>query len=253
MFFRGSVEKSSANRGGNSRRRLPVLFCLDVSPSMRYCKKSNPSSIKVLKKSVKEMIKELRKIRDVDIEISIVTFSEKVYVDTPFTKIDQFKFPWIRIRGSHTRLANAILHCYKKIDEKQNEYLNSGQKQYFPYFILVTDGDPDGCDENEETKMAVDMVTKHCHAQQSGKEIIVPFIIGVGDNMEFKNLQEYSKDFQSGFFMINGHVDPTTMSFEDVFRFITVSINKRFDLETIWQIGKLIDNVKTRHRIPEDR
>ena len=220
---------------GNVARRLPIVFCLDVSPSMGWREGNNSSSIELLNAAVNGFLSELQNDARVcaAVEVSFVTFSTDVIEDTGFENI-RFITPrkYTAVEHGGTFISKAVLRSIEKIEEKKRE-LEDSEIQYFaPFLILVTDGDPDAIDiSNSSTyNEALNAVKSHCDSHVGATEIIIPFIIGVGDHMEVKTLTRYAEGFTNGYFSVRGNASSIKTKFSKVFELIGNSTKKSVHL-----------------------
>lgn len=214
-------------------KRLPIVFCLDVSPSMGL-EWEGISSIQLLNEAVEKFIKELRE--DIKTkaaaEIAFVTFSTNIEIDTPFESVVSISTPKFKtVDYGGTRMAQAVLRSVEKIEAKKKEYIDKSLDFYAPFLVLVTDGNPDENDDSALERKAIEIVNSHCTSHIGAEEIIVPFIIGVGDNVK-ATLNEYAKGFINGYFPIKGQSQKGS-SFNRVFQLIGNSIRKSVNLNSM--------------------
>lgn len=224
----------------NSARRLPIVFCLDVSPSMDWEMPGNNTPMELLNEAVKEFISKLKedpKARTCA-EVAFVTFSTKIELDTEFTSVKSLEIPRLKaVEEGGTNISEAVLRSIEKIEERRRSLEDKGIHYYAPFLVLVTDGNPDG-DPNEETKeeamlreKSLEAVKSHCTSSVGASEIIIPFIIGVGDFTVSKTLTSYSAGFVDGYFPIKGSTGAVTrLKFQEVFQMIGNSTKKVIDL-----------------------
>lgn len=217
----------------NASKRLPIVFCLDVSPSMGWKEGHNSSSIELLNAAVSNFVQELRsdaKARTAA-EIAFVTFSTNIEMDTEFESIGSLKTPiFTPVRRGGTQMAAAVLRSIDKIEARRRQLENSEIGYYAPFLVLVTDGNPDKNDDLEKYNRALALVRSHCDSHIGASEIIVPFIIGVGDNIDSETLNNYSAGFTKGYFPIKGSARNAQLEFNKVFKMIGNSTKKSIHL-----------------------
>lgn len=218
----------------NASRRLPIVFCLDVSPSMDWEVLGNNTPMELLNEAVKAFISELKE--DVKArtcaEIAFVTFSTHIELDTEFTSVKSLEIPKLKaVEEGGTQIAKAVLRSIEKIEERRRNLEDKGIPYYAPFLVLVTDGNPDENDEPDLQEKALKLVRSHCTSNVGASEIIVPFIIGVGDFTVSKTLTSYSAGFVDGYFPIKGSTGAVArVKFHDVFQMIGNSTKKAIDL-----------------------
>ena len=217
----------------NASKRLPIVFCLDVSPSMGWKEGHNSSSIELLNAAVSNFVQELRsdaKARTAA-EIAFVTFSTNIEMDTEFESIGSLKTPtFTPVRRGGTQMAAAVLRSIEKIEARRRQLEKSEIGYYAPFLVLVTDGNPDKNDDLEKYNRALALVRSHCDSHIGASEIIVPFIIGVGDNIDSETLNNYSAGFTKGYFPIKGSARNAQLEFNKVFKMIGNSTKKSIHL-----------------------
>lgn len=217
----------------NTSKRLPIVFCLDVSPSMGWKEGSNSSSIELLNAAVNNFIWELK--QDVKAraaaEVAFVTFSTNIEMDTEFESVSSLQnLTFAPVTHGGTYISKAVLRSIEKIENRRTQLENSEIGYYAPFLVLVTDGDPDNIDDAEMYNKALAAVKSHCDSHIGASEIIVPFIIGVGDHTASKTLNSYSEGFTKGYFPIKGKADNAKVQFNKVFQMIGNSTRKSIHL-----------------------
>lgn len=218
---------NDARRFGNTIKRLPIVFCLDVSPSMGWdIDNRDIIPMELLNNSVNTFIREINsdgRTRS-SAEVSYVTFSTDIEVDSPFIPARNLDNIHLRpVSEGGTNMAQAVLRSYQKLEERVNEYVRSGIRFNVPFFVLVTDGNPDDNDDGYLQEQAIATVNAHCHSNQGASGLVIPFIVGVGKRVDSKTLLRYSQGFTNGFFHIRGDSEQVQTCFSDVFRVISNS------------------------------
>lgn len=244
----------------NASRRLPIVFCLDVSPSMGWKKNRKYSSIELLNRSMNKFAREIKEDPScrAAAEIAFVTFSTDIEIDSPFIAardLKEQKFSPVKEGG--TNLSGGIIASIKKIEKRAEELMDSETPFYAPFLVIITDGDPDDSDEESSASIAKQMILDHCSSKKGARDIIIPFIIGIGDLLTdnaINRLNDYSKGFSKGFYHIKGDDDENLKGFDVVLRLIrgsvgtSVSLSKYFGdteyVETIIQnMNEVIDEL----------
>lgn len=225
--------KNDRRPNTNTSKRLPIVFCLDVSPSMGWQIGMNSSSIDLLNVAVNNFVKELQddpKARTCA-EVSFVTFSTNIEMDTEFESIGTLHAPNFQpVEEGGTQMAQAVLRSIQKIEARRKQLENMEIPYYAPFLVLVTDGNPDENDIPAMQASALSAVKSHCDSHIGAAEIIVPFVIGVGDHISPKTLNSYASGFTKGYFPISGTAGKAKMQFNKVFQMIGNSTKKSIHL-----------------------
>ena len=237
---------NDSSKFGNTIKRLPIVFCLDVSPSMNWGDaNADVSPIELLNDSVNLFIREINtdgRTRSAA-EVAYVNFSTDIEVDSrfmPARNLDDIHLETVARGG--TNMAQAVLRSYEKLEQRVKEYAENGIRHNATFFVLVTDGNPDDNDVGELQERAIKTVKQHCHSDEGAKGIVIPFIVGVGDRVDKKTLMRYSEGFTNGFFHIRGNTEQTQTCFANVFRIISNSTKKSVHLNL--SAGEIIDEIR---------
>ena len=140
-------------------------------------------------------------------------------------------------------MAQAVLRAYEKLEQRVAMYEQMGLRYNVPFFVLVTDGNPDDNDDNELQKRAIETVNAHCHSHHGASGIIIPFIVGVGSRVDKNTLLRYSEGFTNGFFHIRGNSEQVQTCFADVFRVISNSTKASVHLNL--SAGEIVETIRT--------
>lgn len=219
-------------QGFTTTKRLPIVFCLDVSPSMGWKEGNNSSSMELLNAAVTNFVSEIKKDlkAKTSAEVAFVTFSTNIEMDTAFTPVNQLTVPSFKpVEEGGTNMAQAVLRSIEKIEGERNRLKNAEIGYFAPFLVLVTDGNPNKNDDPNVYNMALAAVKKHCDSHIGAQEIIVPFIIGVGDYINAETLNAYARGFTKGYFPIRGKA-AKTRNFSKVFQLIGNSTKKSIHL-----------------------
>lgn len=233
------------NIGYNSAKRLPIVFCLDVSPSMGWKTEGNSSSMELLNAAVANFLRELKQDPKAcaSAEVAFVTFSTFIELDTNFESAGTMNIPMFSpVDHGGTRMAQAVLRSIDKIETRRRQLEDNEIGYYAPFLVLVTDGNPDNNDDEQMQKQAMELVRSHCDSHVGAQEIIVPFIIGVGDHLESSTLNAYSAGFTNGFFHVSGSVGAASQ-FSKVFKMIGNSTKQSIHLNGSG--AKILNTIQT--------
>ena len=228
----------------NSAKRLPIVFCLDVSPSMGWRIGNNSTSMELLNEAVATFINELKldpKAKS-SAEVAFVTFSTNIEDETDFESVASLGTPKFQpVDEGGTQMAEAVLYAINKIEKRRAELSNMEIPYYAPFLVMLTDGNPDDNDDGALQSKAIAAVRSHCDSHVGASEIIVPFVIGVGDHIDPDTLNRYAAGFTDGYFGIRGQADAVKkVKFQKVFQLIGNSTKVSIHLN-----GKTSETIRT--------
>ena len=122
-------------QGFNTAKRLPIVFCLDVSPSMGWKEGNNSSSMELLNAAVNNFIKELKqnvRARSAA-EVAFVTFSTNIEMDTEFESMNSLKTPlFASVDHGGTQMAQAVIRSIDKLEQRRKQLEQSEIAYYVP-------------------------------------------------------------------------------------------------------------------------
>lgn len=229
----------------NSAKRLPIVFCLDISPSMGWIIDNNSSPIELLNVAVRNFIEGLKqdlRCRN-SAEIAFVAYSSDIVLDSDFQSVSTMRIPSFRtVEEGGSCMSKAVLRSIQKIERRRLELIDMQIGYYAPFLVIVTDGDPDHTDDPASTTRAIDIIRKHCNSHIGAREIIVPFVIGVGDYIDQATLNNYASGFTDGFFSIRGSSQNIGYRFNRVFQMIGNSTKKSIHLNA--KGNEIIDSIR---------
>ncbi len=201
---------------------LFLVLCLDLSPSMSMNERAA-----FMNKAIQHLLDQLNldpKTRYA-VEVAVVTFSTGVYKQDaefrPLSALQNKTYTPVKEGGTNT--SEAVMYSYELIENKIKERkdFDPNFEYYLPFFVLVTDGDPDHTDPNRQK--VVDVIRSHCNTS-SGEHLIAPYIIGVGNHVEEDYLNRMAEDFTGKAIMIADDSDLEGALFQELFDFIGKSI-----------------------------
>ena len=213
----------------NAADRLPILFCLDVSASMAVRRdKATSPPITLLNEAVKQLLNQLRDELPMA-EVAFLTFSEQDVDYVPFQSLSDLldlEFHVVADQNG-TSLAHAVRKSIEKIEEERRELERLMVKNYAPFLIIVTDGD-EGDKQQSDIQQAQDEIYAHTRSRSGERTLIVPFIIGVGENVSLDKLKGYSRGFEEGAFRLKNRAQ--IQAFRAIFKIVGDSIGSSVDL-----------------------
>ena len=193
----------------NPMARVPVCLCLDTSGSMgrivggdvqstgrqefRDGKLWNIvtggiSAINELTDGVKAFYEELRsdEVAQYSAEVCVVTFGGKApELLMDFSNIDrQPELPSLVADGD-TPMGEAVNLALDCLEKRKQEYKDKGVDYFQPWLVLMTDGAPNGSEE--ELNRAIERTAEMVEARK-----LTVFPIGIGDGADMETLARFS-------------------------------------------------------------
>lgn len=105
-----------------------------------------------------------------------------------------------------TKISEAVVHSIDLLEDRKETLKSYGC--YAPFLVLITDGNPDqreGRSIDREQNEAIQKIISHCSTNSVSNNLIIPFIVGVGDdNIETSTLKAYAGGFEDGFIHMRG-------------------------------------------------
>lgn len=122
----------------NFEQKCLCVLVLDISGSMRG------EPIKALNEGLKDFYEDIYKddSKSQKIEISILTFNDKVNTVQEPALVEDFTMPTLSAGGS-TAMVDAVNEAIAKVEARKQWYKDQGVPYYRPWIILMTDGEPD--------------------------------------------------------------------------------------------------------------
>ncbi len=220
-------------------KRMPVVLCLDISPSMNGCRR-----IEHLNKAVSLFFSSLKNNTKVanSAEFAIVPYSTNIENEKSFLFLDQFAIPTFKtVKAGGTATGMAVNHCLDLIEKKKNELDSAVTEYYVPILVLITDGNPDDNDNSVKFNKAVSRITKL--QTGSAEQRIIPFIIGVGDEVNQKPLDELCGGFTKNATIIDSELSDQENLFKDLFKAIGNSITCSIGSDAKEQVRLVSDEI----------
>lgn len=183
--------------------------------------------IKNLNEAIKLFYNELSKDQKVinSAEVAIITFSTDIEENTDFESLDFLaQKTFTTVEEGSTNLSSAVLKSIEKIENRLVELDNADIDNYLPFLILVTDGDPDQTDNQDNLEKAIQSVLSHCDTSNYPERLIAPYIIGVGKDISKNTLNRFAEKFTGEAIIIDGDESNQQVFFEELFTFISNSV-----------------------------
>lgn len=108
------------------------------------------------------------------VEVALVTFGGDVQSSAGFTSIDSFAPAELRASGG-TPMGGALLQAVALIDQRKQEYRETGVDYYRPWIFLITDGEPTDMKQGDPLW---ERVVTAIHDGEARKEFLF-FAVGV--------------------------------------------------------------------------
>lgn len=230
----------------NTSRRLPIVFCLDVSPSMGFKSRGHSSSIKLLNQAVNDFIDDLKNDKQLaaSVEICFITFSTGVEHNSGFKNVSEIKksLKFRAVSRGGSRLSIAVNESVEVLEKRKKELSDNGIPFYAPFLVIITDGNPDHADDAREMSKTINLVKSHCSTTHIDAitNLIIPFVVGVGDIIDSETLKLLSAGFVDGYFTVRGESDKTTKgAFSSMFKVIRNSAKTSQSLNPVDAISTI--------------
>lgn len=244
---------------------LFIVQCLDITRSMLNENGEGKSKMELMNEAIVTFFKESTrssKIRSAA-KIAFVLFDNQIRCKTefiPITKLEQEDFPAdaqvelveykmedksnpraaVNIsmnipqfsvpNETATKMGKAVQCAVDMLVEARKKNVDKGIECYTPILMVATDGNPDKEYDQAEIEKAIQMVNDHCDRSKD-KDGIIPFIIGIGDQLVGtsgeEKLKRFSAGFPEGYFAIPD--SDAQLSFKEVFKVISDSLARSIE------------------------
>lgn len=265
----------------NTSKRMPVVFVLDASGSMLF-PSGEQTRMDVLNKVVERFLQHVAKnvVTRAATEVAFVVFTDEILLTTNFLNIrsikaeefhavnssyrhhvkiskctvgdNEFRTPHFSVADydDGTKIGAAVLEGLRLLENRRKSMASHGY--YVPFLILITDGHPDSKRgiqfEDEDQEKAIQRIKESCE-ECNQKDMIVPFIIGVGsDDIGTETLAAYSGGFIDGFFHVRDEISDAAC--EIICDLICKSLTKSFTPQS-YMIKKMMQD--SRKKLDEAR
>ena len=191
----------------NPASRLAVGLCLDVSFSMSEVKGGTPTGETVYKdgtqynivkgggptrlaKMVEGLENFYKSLREDETayyaaEPAIITFNDTAQCVQDFCNLEhQEELPKFKAAGE-TALGEGVNLTLDLLEKRKQEYKDAGVNYYQPWLVIMTDGYPNGSEE--ELERAIERIQK-----LTAEKKLSVFAIGVGDEVDMEVLNRLS-------------------------------------------------------------
>lgn len=169
----------------NPTMRVPVCLCLDTSGSMEI-RHGNQSRIDALNEGIKLFYEAVREdeVANYSVEIAIVKFSSGAELISDFSLAENGNPDRLDAYGT-TCLGEGVNLALDLLEARKEKYKNAGVDYYQPWLVLMTDGEPNG-DEDE-----LQRAMERSYSLSKSKKLSV-FPILIGDKVGEEVLQGFS-------------------------------------------------------------
>ena len=159
----------------NPTARTPCCLVLDISGSMY----GDP--INELQRGVELFVKELKNDDYAydSAEVAVVTFGGVVRKVSDFCSVEDIRIPRLEADGM-TPMGEAVNMAIDMVKRRKKLYSDAGIDYHQPWLVLMTDGRPEGEDENI-TRTAAAITSKMVNEKDL---VIIPIGIGSGADRE---------------------------------------------------------------------
>ena len=165
----------------NPTARVPVCLCLDTSGSM------DGIPIKELNEGVSLFYKEIREDETAlySAEVSVVTFGGIAQCITDFASLKLEPNAPILSANGLTPMGEAVNMALDLLEQRKQDYKDSGVDYYQPWLVLMTDGAPNG--DSRELSQAISRTVELVN-----KKKLTVFPIGIGPDADMNVLAQFS-------------------------------------------------------------
>lgn len=166
-----------------------------------------------------------------------VTIQKRTVTDPRCGAAYRVQIPKFQVskKDNGTKIGAAVLKGMEMLEQRAKIRRNSNSGCYPPFLVLITDGHPQSKDgaryQDELQKKAVAAVRSHCSTNGDPANLIIPFVIGVGDDIGKETLTQYSGEMVDGFFHVPDIIGTELMRI--VAELICTSISKSMSLATL--------------------
>ena len=201
---------------------LPIVFCLDVSPSMtinRRIENLNTALI-AFYSSLKDKIKVSTMTK-----VAYITFSTNIEQDTNFESVyTTEEVPQFRtVSRGGTNLSLAIQRSINKLENYTQQLRVAEYKYHLPLLIIITDGNPDDNDNPARFKEV-------CKELRNNRESrYLPFVVGVGKDVNEKTLNELLLGYEYEAVILDDSYEDGSRLFSNFFEHLSDSVERSVD------------------------
>ncbi|MGR3914757.1 MAG: VWA domain-containing protein [Gammaproteobacteria bacterium] len=160
----------------NPTPRCACMLVLDVSSSM------DGPKIAELNEGARQFLKEVRddEFALYSVELGVITFGGTVSTVLEFGPLEKVQWEDLPAYGN-TPMGQAVNAAIDALEQRKNEYADSGVSYYQPWLVLMTDGMPTDNYHAAATRL---------RAAAAAKNVVV-FGIGIGDECRMDVLAEF--------------------------------------------------------------
>lgn len=179
--------KVDITSSANSEMRCLCVLLIDVSGSMKLCEDTLNVSIKNFMLDLLHGRNGFKEYSKEQIELAIVQFDSEVKVlRMPSLVKRGDQLPVLQVRGLNTNTVGAVRKAMSIIENRKIEYKMKGLSYYRPWIILLTDGNPNPCIQQDLQSLLFDV----SHSISDHKFMLTA--IGVGYQVDTKFLSDIS-------------------------------------------------------------
>lgn len=257
-----------------STKRLPIVVCLDVSPSMFNYDRYMAQSL-ALREFLKR-IAQVKKAWDV-VEIAFMTFADDIILKTDFMALQELHFPQevatqnVEVvhetssgvrehtmvvpyfeplrREACTELPRAVGAALRLLRERMESLKKSRYSYYTPFLVVVTDGNPDSRDyqsmesvgyRDEENKV-YGQLARWCNPLCAMDKLILPFFVGIGgEGVDFTSLRRLAGNLPGGLCIVDDSED-SVYQLGRVFTAMASAISKSVSYSTTQELLRVVE------------
>ena len=165
----------------NPTPRVPIILCLDVSGSM------GGRPVEEMNEGIRLFYEALREDETARYaaDVAVVAFNSAAECVSDFHGIDSGTVPEVGVPEGGTDMGAGIRLSLDLLEARKAEYDNAGIDSYKPWMVLMTDGQPNG--DEEELKRSIE----RARALTQRKALTI-FPIGIGGGADMDMLRRLS-------------------------------------------------------------
>ena len=268
--------QSNGTVSGGSTKKLPIVVCLDVSPSMFNYNRYQRQNI-----ALQEFLMRIAQVYKVweTAEIAFVTFADDIVMKTDFMSLGDMRFPadvvtrdmqvlqlvssgvrerTIKVpffeplkRKACTELPRAVGRAHKMLCERMSDIKKSNYSHYAPFLVVVTDGNPDSQDYQEwesagyrdEEMNICRKLALWCNPMQPLDRLILPFFVGIGsEGVDFTGLRRLARNLPAGLFIVEDDDEDSVSELGRVFSVMADTISKSVNYNTTQELLRVVES-----------
>lgn len=202
----------------NSEMKCLCVLVVDVSGSMRLCESGLNQALRTFVSDLLEAKNGFKEYSKEQIELAIIQFDSSVDIlRKPDLVKKGEKLPLFRVKGLKTNTIAAVRKAMEIVKDRKFYYFTNGISYYRPWIILLTDGNPNPCNQIEINSLFNDVkngIQKHSFMVSAigiGTKVDTEFLKTISFNNYYRikqtKISEFFKTLSASMTMFVGN-DP---------------------------------------------